>query len=255
MTPSSNWGNAIPSYEEGFLMTTQRFDLRSSVARKLVNGLTGLLAMLFIVAHLAGNLTLLGGPDAFNTYAEALHRLGVLVYVAEVGLVVLFAAHAVSAIQVYLHKRSARDRGYTVARTKGPPSRQTLSSRTMIVTGSVLLVFLIWHIIQFRFGTYYTTMLEGAEVRDLYRLVWEVFQSPVWVATYIAVMILLGFHLRHGFWSAFQSIGLLSANARPFAYATGVVFAIVMAIGFLILPLYMMLLAPEPAVGVAMVNG
>ena len=236
-------------------MATQRFDLRSSVARKLVNGLTGLLAMLFIIAHLAGNLTLLGGRDAFNTYAESLHRLGALVYVAEVGLLVLFGAHAVSAIQVYLHKRAARRTRYAVARTKGPPSHQTLSSRTMIVTGTVLLVFLVWHVIQFRFGTYYTTVLDGAEVRDLYRLVWEVFQRPVWVATYVAVMILLGFHLRHGFWSAFQSIGLLNAGVRPFAYGAGAVFAVLMAIGFLILPLYMMLLAPEPPPTVAMVNG
>jgi succinate dehydrogenase / fumarate reductase cytochrome b subunit len=235
-------------------MTTQRFGLRSSVARKLVNGLTGLLAMLFIVAHLAGNLTLLGGRDAFNTYAEALHRLGALVYVAEVGLLVLFAAHAVSAIQVFLQKRAARQIRYTVARSKGPPSHQTLSSRTMIVTGIVLLVFLVWHVIQFRFGTYYTTVLGGAEVRDLYRLVWEVFQSPVWVAIYVAVMILLGFHLRHGFWSAFQSIGLLNASARPFAYGAGIVFAVAMAVGFLILPIYMMLVAPEPPT-VAMVNG
>jgi succinate dehydrogenase cytochrome b subunit len=235
-------------------MAARRFDLRSSVARKLVNGLTGLLAMLFIVAHLAGNLTLLGGRDAFNTYAESLHRLGALVYVAEVGLLLMFAAHAVTAIQVFLHKRAARQTRYVVARTKGPPSHQTLSSRTMIVTGLVLLAFLIWHVIQFRFGTYYTTVLHGAEVRDLYRLVWEVFQSPVWVVLYVAVMALLGFHLRHGFWSAFQSIGLLSANVRPFAYGAGIVFAVVMAVGFLVLPIYMAVFAPAPTAAVAMVS-
>jgi succinate dehydrogenase / fumarate reductase cytochrome b subunit len=254
MTRFSNWGNAISIHEEALLMSTQRVGLGSSVARKLVNGLTGVLAMLFIIAHLAGNLTLLGGPDAFNTYAESLHRLGVLVYVAEVGLLVLFLVHAVTAIQVYLQKRAARRHGYTVARTKGPPSRQTLASRTMIVTGIVLLVFLVWHVIQFRFGPYYTTVLAGAEVRDLYRLVWEVFQSPVWVGVYVAVMLLLGFHLRHGFWSAFQSIGLLDANVRPFAYTAGVVFAVVMAVGFLLLPLYMMLYA-EPSAGVAVAQG
>lgn len=236
-------------------MSTPRASLRSSVARKLVNGLTGVLAMLFLIAHLAGNLTLFGGPHAFNAYAETLHRFGWLVYVAELGLLVLFAAHAVTAIQVYLHKRAARPHGYALVDTKGAPSRQSLASRTMIVTGGVLLVFLVWHVIQFRFGAYYTTELDGHEVRDLYRLVYEVFQNPLWVAAYIAVMLLLGFHLRHGFWSAFQSLGALGPRTRPLAYSLGAVFAVLMAVGFLVLPLWMMLFAPEPPpAGLAMVE-
>lgn len=236
-------------------MSTPREGFRSSVARKLVNGLTGLLAMLFLIAHLAGNLTLFGGSDAFNAYAETLHRLGALVYVAEIGLLLLFAAHAVTAIQVYLQKRAARQQPYAVVETKGPPSRQSLSSRTMIVTGSVLLVFLVWHVIQFRFGAFYTTTLDGHPVRDLYRLVYEVFQNPLWVGAYSAVMLLLGFHLRHGFWSAFQSLGALGPKTRPLAFSVGAVFAVVMAVGFVILPLWMMLFAPEPLpAGLAMVD-
>lgn len=227
-------------------MSTARAGLRSSVARKLVNGLTGILAMLFIIAHLLGNLTLLGGSRAFNTYAESLHRLGFLVYVAEVGLVLLFGIHAVTAIQVYLQKRESRRHAYAVVNTKGAPSRQTIFSRTMIVTGSVLLVFLVWHVIQFRFGAWYTTSLDGHEVRDLYRLVYEVFQNPVWVVAYVVVMVLLGFHLRHGFWSAFQSLGALGPRARPLAYSLGAVFAVVMAFGFIVLPVYMLLFAQEP---------
>ena len=236
-------------------MSTARAGLKSSVARKLVNGLTGILAMLFIVAHLAGNLTLLGGPRAFNAYAESLHRLGALVYVAEIGLVLLFGIHAVTAIQVYLSKRAARQHRYVVVNTKGAPSRQTVSSRTMIVTGSVLLVFLVWHVIQFRFGTFYTTTLQGHEVRDLYRLVYEVFQNPIWVAAYVVVMALLGFHLRHGFWSAFQSIGVLGPGTRSLAYSAGAAFAVAMAVGFLLLPVYMLLFAQEPLpAGIAAVN-
>lgn len=236
-------------------MSTPREGFRSSVARKLVNGLTGVLAMLFLIAHLAGNLTLFGGSDAFNAYAETLHRLGALVYVAEIGLLLLFAAHAVTAIQVYLQKRAARQHRYTVVGSKGPPSRQSLSSRTMIVTGSVLLVFLVWHVIQFRFGAFYTTTLEGHPVRDLYRLVYEVFQNPLWVGAYSAVMLLLGFHLRHGFWSAFQSLGALGPKTRPLAFSVGALFAVVMAVGFVILPLWMMLFAPEPLpAGLAMVD-
>lgn len=236
-------------------MSKPSFEWRSSVGKKLLNGLTGLLAMGFLVSHLLGNLTLLAGPEAFNGYSERLRHLGPLLTAAELGLLALFVVHAVSAIRVYLDKRSARSVGYTLSRSKGAPSRQGLSSRSMIVTGLVLLAFLVWHVIQFRFGPSYPLGLGGEEGgRDLYRLVYEVFQNPFWVAVYVGCMALLGLHLRHGFWSAFQSLGALDRRLLPTAYAAGAVFAVVLAVGFLILPVYMMLFAPEPlATGLAMV--
>ena len=195
-------------------MSTPRFDPWSSIGKKLLTGLTGIFAMLFIVGHLAGNLTLIAGSDAFNAYADALHQLGALVYVAEIGLVVLFGAHAIAAIQVWRDKKAARSTPYQVVASKGGPSKQTVASRSMIVTGLVLLAFLIIHIIQFRFGAWYSTVLGDHEVRDLYRLVHEVFQNPLWVIFYVGVMLLLASHLRHGFWSAFQSLGASCHAAR-----------------------------------------
>ena len=213
--------------------------LQSSVGKKILNGLTGLALIGFVVGHLAGNLTLFVGGDAFNAYTQSLQSLGGLLVVVEIGLTALFALHAISAIAVWRDKKKARHTHNTRMATKGSPSKQSLASRTMIVTGTVLLVFLVVHIWQFRFGPVYLTKLDGVEVRDLYRLVVETFQSPFWTAAYMAVMILLGFHLRHGTWSAFQSLGLLDARIRPFAYSAAAAVAVAIGFGFFILPLYL----------------
>ena len=233
-------------------MSTPRFQLRSSIGKKLLNGLTGVLLLLFIVAHLAGNLTIFVGKDALNAYAATTHSLGALLIVIELGLAALFLAHAVSAISVWRDNRAARDTRYVVSKSKGAASKQTIASRTMIVTGLVLLAFLILHLWQFRFGPDYRTALPGhaGDVWDLHRIVVDTFKNLIWTGVYVAVMILLGFHLRHGFWSAFQSIGALNPKLRPLAFSAGVIFAIVIAVGFLLLPIFVYL-APDPNAGVA----
>jgi succinate dehydrogenase / fumarate reductase cytochrome b subunit len=238
-------------------MRPAQFHWWSSIAKKLLTGLTGLGLMAFIIMHLAGNLTLLGGKDAFNAYTHKLHSLGVLVPLAELGLLALFAAHVVSAISVWVHNRGARGVRNAVVQSKGAPSRQSLSSRSMIITGSVLLIFTTLHVLQFRFGPAeadgYVAALGDEPVRDLHRLVVEVFKQPPFVLAYVAVMLLLGVHLRHGFWSALQSLGALNPRLRGLAYSAGVVFALVMAFGFLVLPIYVYLFAPAPGAGLAFV--
>ena len=199
-------------------MQAARFHFWSSIGKKLLTGLTGVGLMAFLVLHLAGNLSLLLGKDAFNGYTRKLESLGELVAVAEVGLLALFLVHIVSAVSVWWRNRSARAIPNSVVRSKGPPSRQTLSSRSMIITGSVLLVFTILHVLQFRFGPSvregYVTTLGNEQVRDLYRLVVEKFKQLPFVIAYMAVMVVVGVHLRHGFWSAFQSLGALDSRLR-----------------------------------------
>jgi succinate dehydrogenase / fumarate reductase cytochrome b subunit len=212
---------------------------RSSVGRKWLNGLTGAFLLAFITAHLLGNFNILIGADAFNGYAVKLWSLGTpVVYAIEVALAVLFLLHGFMGVTVWLEKRKARPDGYKTLRSAGGASRNTVYSRTMIYTGVITLVFLVWHLIQFRFGPHYAIDYHGKEARDLYRLVVEVFKNPVNVILYEAVMILLGFHLRHGFWSAFHTLGVTHPKyARPI-YAIGILFAIAVAVGFLAIPLY-----------------
>lgn len=234
--------------------------LRSSIGKKLVNSFTGLCLCGFVAGHLVGNLLLLAGPEAFNEYAHFLETVGhgLVVYVAEAGLIAVFVLHAVAGIQVALDRRRARTGRYAKRGDAGGASRKTLASRSMILTGIVLLIFVPLHVWMFKFGpgleAGYATTVDGEPFRDLYRLVVEWFQNPLVVGAYVAVMLLLGTHLRHGFWSAFQSLGAANPKFMPLIHATGVAFAVLIAAGFLLLPIYLYLFV-APASPSVMVTG
>ena len=218
--------------------------LLSSPAKKFYSALTGLFLTGFIVVHLAGNLMLFSpDSDPFNAYAHKLISLGVLLYLAEFVLVAAFLIHAWFGTQETLNNRRARGRQpYAQVADAGDPSRKTLSSRTMIWTGVVIFLFTIIHVKTFKYGPGlaegYVTTIHGIEMRDLYRLVYEVFSKPLYVIGYVAAMALLGFHLRHGFWSAFQSLGVHHPRYTPLIYGFGVLLAIVLSVGFLVIPVY-----------------
>lgn len=217
--------------------------LQSQIGRKILTGITGVALMLFIIVHLSGNLSLFGGEGAFNKYTHTLESMGALLYLAEIGLIVLFALHAWIGISIYLRKRKARPEGYETYKSIGGPSKQSSSSKTMIWSGIILLVFVVLHVIHFKFGPgvqegYTMTLESGETVRDLKRLVIEEFQKPWITFIYVAVMVFLGFHLRHGFWSAFTSLTMRHNNFSNVIYTIGVLFAIVMAVGFIFIPLY-----------------
>lgn len=241
-------------------MSYRTLPTRSSIVKKLVSGGTGLALIVFIVGHLAGNLLLLVGPHAFNEYAHFLHTLlhGAFVYVVEAGLVLVFVLHIVSGVRVWLDKRRARPTAYEVRGDAGGPSQKTLASRSMIATGIVLMLFVVVHVGMFRVYPIeqagYVTTIDGEEARDLYRWVVDWFQNPWVVGGYVGTMLFLGFHLRHGFWSAFQSLGANNPRWMPMLTAVGVVFAVVMALGFLMLPLYLFFFA-DPSGGAVMVAG
>jgi succinate dehydrogenase / fumarate reductase cytochrome b subunit len=219
-----------------------RFSIFSTVGRKILLALTGLSLLVFVTVHLAGNLLLFVGPDAFNAYAHRLLSLGVLLYFAEIILAGIFLLHFVTAISVTWSNWKARPSDYEVSGSQGGPSKMTLSSRTMIWTGLVLLVFLVVHLVTFKYGPGveegYVVYLDGEPVRDLHRLVVEWFQNGLYVGFYVISMGMLGFHLRHGFWSAIQSLGGFHQRLTPVAYGAGLVAAIVLAVGFLALPVW-----------------
>jgi succinate dehydrogenase / fumarate reductase cytochrome b subunit len=198
--------------------------------------MTGLVLVLFIVAHVLGNLLMFISTDAFNAYAHLLEQLKPLMIAVEIALTVTVLLHAGLGIQLYLSHRRARPVGYQAYQSAGRPSRQTLSSRTMIMTGVTLGGFLVWHLMSLKFGPWYLTETHGEPIRDLARLVIETFQRPLDTGLYITVMVLLGFHLRHGIWSAFQSLGALTKGMQAVVYGVGTVMAVAIAAGFIILP-------------------
>lgn len=209
----------------------------SGIGKKIITGVTGLGLTLFVLFHMAGNLTLLADTKAYNQLAHFINSLGILLYLVEFTLLGLAIFHVVVGISIRLNALQARPVGYSQIKSAGEPSKQSLSSRSMIVTGLILLGFLILHLATFKFGTYYTTVIDGVEMRNLSRLVIEKFQNPVYAFGYAGVMVMLGFHLRHGIWSAWQSIGVLNSKISPLVYAIALILAILIAIGFILLPL------------------
>ena len=215
----------------------------STLGRKYLMGASGLGLVLFVIVHLLGNLTLYAhSGDPINTYAARLEGLGVGLIVLELGLVGMIILHIVTAFQVTYSSKVARPIDYSSAKSKNGPSKNNLSSRNMIWTGVVLLVFLVIHIKQFKYGSSvdegYTATVNGVMVRDLYRLVVETFVQLKWTAFYVACMLFLGIHLRHGFWSAFQSLGIINPRWSKPIYATGLILALLLSFGFLFIPIY-----------------
>ena len=162
--------------------------LQSSLGKKVLTGATGLGMVAFIVIHLLGNLLLLVSRDRFNQYAAVLEQMKPLVILVEVILVIFVAIHALLGIQLFWRKRAARPEAYAEYQSAGEPSHQTWSSRHMIWTGLSLAVFLIWHLLTFKWGARYTTMLGGGAVRDLAQLVIESFQQLWFTVSYGAIV-------------------------------------------------------------------
>ena len=202
----------------------------SSIGKKVMMALTGLAFIVFLMAHLAGNLSIYGGGDAFNAYAEKLHSLGPLLTVFELGLILFASVHIITGIVLFLQNRQARPIGYTRYESSGG---RTLSSRTMPYTGLIILGFVIFHLINFSF-------VDKAD-RTIFQIVSSAFANPVYVIIYMAVMIIVGFHVRHGLWSAFQTLGGNHPKYMPAIMMLSVVIGIIVAVGFGFLPIYLAL--------------
>lgn len=206
-------------------------------------GATGLGLVVFVLGHLSENLVLLFGTrEAYNRWTHLLESFGPLLWAVEFVLLAFFVFHVVSGVQVYLGKRRARPEGYAKRANAGAPSLKSVSSISMILTGAVLAVFLVLHVAAFKYGPGiaegYVQQLDGVPMRDMHRLVVETFQKPGPVVFYSVVMLLLALHLRHGFWSAFQSLGAMRPGLTPFTYGLGLVVTLVVGLGFLSLPVW-----------------
>jgi succinate dehydrogenase / fumarate reductase cytochrome b subunit len=205
--------------------------------------LSGLGLVGFLITHLLGNLTLYSpSSEPINAYAAKLESFGIAIEMAEVGLAGLFLLHILMALWTSWKDRTARPVSYEKYRSKGKPSKSTRTSRKMIVSGVILLAFLVLHVVQFKYGPSeeqgYVAQVAGQNVRDLHRLVVETFKQPLFVAIYVFAMLFLGAHLRHGFWSAFQSLGIAFPRYTKGIYTLGLILAVILAVGFLFIPIW-----------------
>lgn len=198
-------------------------------------GLTGVALFIYLILHLAGNALIFAGPELFNEYSHKLIS-NPLILPIEIGLLAIFLLHIYKALTMWTANRAARPVAYAKKELAGHTSRKSVASSTMIGSGLFLLVFVIIHVKQFKFGSWY--QLTDSTVRDLYRTEVEVFQNPFWVAFYVVATLLVGLHLRHGIASAFQSLGLDHPVYTRRLTVIGIAFALLIGIGLAIIPVW-----------------
>ena len=205
--------------------------LGTSVGKKLMMAVTGLGFCCFLTIHLAGNLTLYGGEDFFNSYVEHLHSLGPLVTLAEMGLLLFAVIHVLTGMLLFYQNYKARPVRYWVNKRAGG---RTLGSATMPYTGIILLLFVIFHLINFHF-------VDKTETTT-FQLLSQAFANPVYIFIYMFAVIIAAIHVSHGFWSAFQTLGADHPKYTPFLRGLSIVFSVVIGMGFGFIPVYVYLL-------------
>ncbi len=220
--------------------TAERPFILTSIGKKYLMGITGLVWAGFVLTHMAGNMLIFISPDAYNKYGHGIVSSGILIP-AELVLVLSLITHVGLAIRLTLENKAAKGSRYAVA-AKGEKA-VSLASRTMAVQGSLILGFIISHISTFKYGTYYETIVDGVKMRDLNRLIVEIFHQPGFVAWYVVCLILLGFHLSHGVGSIFQSFGLKNQKYAPLIKKISCAYGIIVALGFLSQPIYVYFIA------------
>ncbi len=218
---------ATATMEKPFFLTT--------VGKKYLMGLTGLIWSGFVFGHMAGNLLMFVGADAYNKYGHALTS-GALIYAVETVLILSLLAHVACAVLLTIENRAARGTRYAVSPNKEKGVR--LASKTMAIQGSMILVFIILHIATFKYGTYYESTVDGVVMRDLHRLLIEVFRQPGYVVWYLVAMVFLFFHLSHGVGSIFQSFGLKNDRNEHLIKTASWIYGAVVAAGFFAQPIY-----------------
>jgi succinate dehydrogenase cytochrome b subunit len=199
----------------------------TSVGKKQLMAVTGFLFLLFLTTHLLGNLSVYGGPASFVSYAEHLHALGKLLLAAEIGMAVALIIHVTTAVFLFFENRRARPVRYAV--DKGGGGR-TLSSQIMPYTGLLILGFIGVHLATF------SHHIVDQTTRNIFQIAAAVFSNPIYLAIYVIGVLLVTFHVRHGLWSAFQTVGANHPKYMPFIQKLSIVFAVIVAIGFGSLP-------------------
>ena len=202
--------------------------LSTSVGKKQLQAVTGLLFLLFLATHLLGNLSIYGGRAAFVAYAQHLHALGKLLLVAEVLLAAALIIHVSLGLILFFENRSARPVRYTMDKSGGG---RTFSSQTMPYTGLLILGFIGVHLINF------SHHLVDQTNRTIFQITVEVFSHKGYLAFYLFSMVIVALHVRHGLWSAFQTVGANHPKYMPFIEKLSIVFAVIVGIGFGSLPL------------------
>ena len=219
---------------------------KSTVGRKILMAVTGVMLIGFITVHLLGNLSVFAGADAINAYAKHLHDLGPLVWIFRLVMLVLFAVHITFGVQLYLENRAATPDNYAVQKTLVT----TFSAKTMVFTGLIILAFLLYHLLHFTVqitnpeisakNIEMVALADGHMTLNVFAMVTQSFQNAFIALVYIVAMIALTLHIFHGISSWVQTLGWSTGSSQDKVTSIGKIVAIVYGLAYIAIPLLLL---------------
>ncbi|HBY63252.1 MAG TPA: succinate dehydrogenase [Solibacterales bacterium] len=224
--------NGIVSNSVGFFHAT--------VGKKVIVAITGVALFGFVIGHMLGNLQVFAGPEAMNAYGAFLHSKPGLLWGARLGLILAVVLHIVASVQLALLSKAARPVSYQ----KWSKVKSSYASRTMIWSGPIIAAFVIYHLLHFTAGvampwqgaSFETQEIAGHIIPKPYENVVAGFSNPLVSIAYIVSMALLCLHLRHGFYSMFQTVGLNNPRFTPLIDKLAMAFAAAIFVGYISIP-------------------
>jgi succinate dehydrogenase / fumarate reductase cytochrome b subunit len=201
---------------------------RSTIGKKVIMAITGLLLVGFVIGHMLGHLQVFQSAEKYNAYAHFLQSLGGILWLLRLGLLAAAVLHIVMAVQLTRRKQVARPVGYRQL----TPQVSTIASRTIRWGGALLALFIVFHILHF------TTMNVFPEYRELtvYNRMIVAFRNPWLLAFYVVAVSALGMHLYHGAWSSMRTLGLTKASVNPLQRKIPAAIAVITTLGFIVVP-------------------
>ena len=209
--------------------------LSSTLGRKQIVGVTGIGLTLFLISHVLGNFLIFVGAEAYNKYSHALVS-NPAIYLAEAGLVIMFLAHLSSALKITLENHKARPDKYKFT-AKGEKSTSSVT-KTMWIQGIIIGIYAGLHVYNFKYGEYFEVTYGEETMRDIFRVMVEAFADPKVVILYCVSVIVLGFHVGHGFQSSIRTLGFNHPAYQPKISLVSKLVGAFIALGFMCQPIY-----------------
>lgn len=212
--------------------------LCSSIGKKQIIAVSGLVMVLFLIAHLMGNLLIFKGAEALNEYSQMLHDLGGVLWFARIGLIAGFVAHFTFIALLVIQNKKARGVNYAVP-VRG--DKRSLSTKTMRLSGLIIFIYIFKHLFDYTFTepSMQNAIING-EYLGLYGMLYNSFLNPIHSIFYIVAMLAIGFHLTHAIQSVFQTFGLHHKNYTPCVNRVSLGLGLLIAVGFSSIPIYVM---------------
>ncbi|WP_411281995.1 succinate dehydrogenase cytochrome b subunit [Gemmatimonas sp.] len=213
---------------------------QSTIGKKIVMAVTGIIGILFVIGHMSGNLLMFKGQEAMHQYALLLRTSVPLLWAVRIGLLAAVVLHVLAAYQLTMRSRAARPQEYAERR----PQVTTFAARTIRWGGVLLLVFIVLHLLQLTVGVIHPDFTD----LDPYTNVRVALSNPLVAAFYLLAMAALGLHLYHGSWAVVRTLGVARPSAHPLKRRIALAVAIIVAAGFMIIPIAAVLgkFAPAP---------